>query len=228
MNDPGPILVEHGDSGHLLIAFGGVADGVNMAPFEFWKAAQALPHNRIFVRDQRRGWYLTGIGGGLDDWLSILVRLEGIVGDIAPATVTAVGASAGGYAAILFGSMLDVDVVHAFGPQTTLRADQLAEMGDGRWERALDAAGVRERPGVDDELDLRAWYEMADGGGTEYHLHACEGHRGDRLHVERMQGLRGFHLHLYPCADHLPARYLRDSGELARLLAPMDRPTDAV
>jgi len=221
VTDPAPIVVERTDSDCLLIAFGGVADGVNMAPFEFWRATRSLPHNRIFVRDQNRGWYLTGIGDGLDDWLAIWRRLERLVVEIDPRTITVVGASAGGYAAILFGCLLDAHVVHAFGPQTTLDVQQLAAMRDGRWERALGP--VRGLDHNRDKLDLRRWYGPADSGGTEYHIHACEGHRADRLHVERMRGLRGFHVHLHPCRDHMPARYLRNTGALARLLAPIDR-----
>lgn len=227
MNDA-PVLIERTGSGHLLLAFGGVAGGVNMAPFEFWRAARALPHDRIFVRDHRRGWYLSGIGRGLETREAIADHLRGLIQTIGPRTITAVGASAGGYAAILFARELGVGVVHAFGPQTTLAREQLREMRDGRWERALGRARTREAPGAAEALDLRGWVMRPGERTTEYHLHACAGHRGDRLHAERMEGSPGVQVHLHPCADHLPARYLRDSGELARLLAPMDRPTDAV
>ena len=65
-----------------------------------------------------------------------------------------VGVSAGGEAALAFGSLLGADAVLAFGPQTTIDPVGLAAIGDDRWD---DAVGPLARARVldPDWTDLR-------------------------------------------------------------------------
>ena len=116
-----------GDSGALLLAFGGMVGRIGIPPFEFFSLAGSIPVKRLFVRDLRQAWYHLGVpdhGATLAQVAESLCRL------IAPHEVerlVVAGTSAGGYAALVFGAMLGADSVVCFAPQTVLDLELLAE-----------------------------------------------------------------------------------------------------
>ena len=73
----------------------------------------------IFLRDIYKQWYLAGINDEINtpeklfDWLRI--QTDGY-------KIYTVGSSAGGYAAILYGALLNADKVYAFNPQLELNS----------------------------------------------------------------------------------------------------------
>lgn len=73
----------------------------------------------IFVRDIRKQWYLTGINSRINtpDRLLKFLELE-----TAGLTVVAVGSSAGGYAAVLYGSLLRAERILSFNGQMELNS----------------------------------------------------------------------------------------------------------
>lgn len=71
----------------------------------------------IFIRDIRKQWYIGGINSRLDSPLKLAEFLKK---ETAGYKVYTIGSSAGGYAAILFGSMLQVNRVYAFNSQLNL------------------------------------------------------------------------------------------------------------
>ena len=51
------------ESPTLLVLFGGIAGGVSMPVFEFFRLTSGFPAKKVFLRDPRRGWYQLGIPG---------------------------------------------------------------------------------------------------------------------------------------------------------------------
>ena len=51
------------ESSTLLVLFGGIAGGVSMPVFEFFRLTAGFPAKKAFLRDPRRGWYQLGIPG---------------------------------------------------------------------------------------------------------------------------------------------------------------------
>lgn len=47
----------------LYVIFGGIAAGLNMPPFEFFKSAQILNENKLFLRDLHQCWYHKSLDG---------------------------------------------------------------------------------------------------------------------------------------------------------------------
>ena len=77
-----------------------------------------LPCDILYMKDESKQWYLgglNGIGKNINHTIAFL-RREIKNYD----KVICIGGSAGGYASILFGSLLEVDAVIAFRPQTDL------------------------------------------------------------------------------------------------------------
>jgi hypothetical protein len=88
--------------------------------FEFNKSLKKLNFDAdvLFLKDARREWYLGGLegmGSNIDENLDFL-KNEFAKYD----KVICMGCSAGGYGALLYGSLLNVDAVIAFYPQCHL------------------------------------------------------------------------------------------------------------
>src|SRR6478672_11288897 len=69
--------------------------------------------NRILVRPAGKGWYhdgVTGLGATIEETAAALRK---IIATMQPSHVAMFGASTGGYAAIAFGSLLQVDRIVA-------------------------------------------------------------------------------------------------------------------
>ncbi len=71
----------------------------------------------IFIRDIQKQWYLGGINATLNSPIKLLEFLKI---ETAGYRIFTIGSSAGGYAAILFGSLLKANRVYAFNAQLNL------------------------------------------------------------------------------------------------------------
>jgi pimeloyl-ACP methyl ester carboxylesterase len=208
------------DSRTLLIAFGGMKGELGIPPFEFFSATGGIPVKRLFVRDLRQAWYHEGIPGHGGSVSALADSLREIVEAEEVERLVVAGSSAGGYAALLFGTLLGADVVLSFGPQTVLELDVLADFDDHRWDgdlQRLTAAGTLDPSWT----DLRAALPRVRSSDTRYELYFAniEGRHGrDRLHAERLIGLEGLHLYRFASRDHRIALVLREKGALDRVL----------
>src|SRR5581483_3355776 len=98
------VLVQPGPRGApLLVAFGGVAAGLGIPPFEFMRLTGELPVGRVFLRDLRQAWFQKGIADVGPRPADIAARLQALIDDLEPSRVVFTGNSAGAYAALLFG-----------------------------------------------------------------------------------------------------------------------------
>jgi pimeloyl-ACP methyl ester carboxylesterase len=213
-----------GDSRTLLIAFGGMHRDMGMPPFEFFSATRAIATKRLFVRDLRRAWYHQGIDGHGETITAAAASLNELVAQHEVDRLVAVGSSAGGYAALVFGTLLGADTVLSFGPQTVIDPATIASIGDHRWDGPLgelQAAGV-----LDPEwTDLRYALPRARSGNTSYEIYFSHnntrpntGRGRDRAHAERLRGVEGVRLYRFGQGGHMIARMLRETGALDKIL----------
>ena len=111
---------------NLIICFGGMALQFGLIPpFEFLKYLSSLYTNiydLIFYIDHHQCWYHKGIKNITDNIDETTLYLNNLIKDGNYQKTIFMGTSAGGYAAILFGSLCDnVDHVISFTPQTILK-----------------------------------------------------------------------------------------------------------
>jgi pimeloyl-ACP methyl ester carboxylesterase len=218
-----------GESRTLLIAFGGMSGSIGMPPFEFFSLTGDIPVKRLFVRDLRQSWYHRGMPGHGDSLLAVAESLAALIEAHDVDRLVVAGNSAGGYAALVYGTLLGADVVLCFAPQTILDLDILASMGDHRWDshlRPLVAAGKLDSRWT----DLRSALPQARRADTDYRVFFDESLSTDRQHAERLRGVDGVRLYRFGRGRHHLVRSLRDSGALARILqsalqVPSQRPT---
>lgn len=213
-----PLSLDMGrDSRTLLIAAGGLLGEMSMPPFEFFKVTTDLPCKRVFLRDLRQAWYHQGLPGHGTSLLSVAESLRELTALHEVDRLVFAGSSAGGYAALVFGTLLEADAVLCFGPQTVLELDALAEINDQRWNdqlRPLFAAHAMDG----DWTDLRTALPRARCADTRYQIYFDDSVSTDRLHAERLRGLEGVRLYHFGRGGHRVAQAMRDSGALHRVL----------
>lgn len=151
--------------------------------YEWVPTLDSLPVNYITLMDEKRSWWHSCY----DEALEVL----------RPYNPVCIGASMGGYAALMFAEQLGLKAL-AFGPQTALSAQVKGKLRDTRWE------------------DLhRVVYEIATHpldlycSGDQYQIHYCRDFPLDKAHAERLDVPRVEH----PCTTHHVARCV-DLGKL--------------
>jgi pimeloyl-ACP methyl ester carboxylesterase len=217
--DPGvAVSLDMGhDSRTLLLTFGGMKSLAGLASFEFVNLTAELPVKRMFVRDPRQSWYHRGMPRHGTTLASVVDAVGELLADHELERLVLAGNSAGGYAALVFGTLLGADAVVCLSPQTVIDTEILAQMGDHRWDYLLEPL-VRKGALEPRWTDLRRALPQARHANTRYNIYFDETIEGDRLHAERLRGLQGVHLYRFGRGGHGLARALRDCGALERIL----------
>ena len=143
----------------LVIAFGFVSWTTRPA-FDFYgrlrklEQASGQPLNKILVRDSGNAWYhrrIAGLGNHVDETAQALREL---VRRIAPSQITTVGQSMGAYAAVMYGLLLDVQQIVAFGPLSFLDVQQARLYHELRWLPVMES--LAQDPPASGYYDLAA------------------------------------------------------------------------
>ena len=130
-----PVEIERSlQSSKLYIFFGGISAGIAMPPFEFYNSSRILGENKIFVRDFSQCWYHDGLPGISTDIESTVEYLKAQIKCINPDDIFFVGNSMGGYAAMLFATLIGKGEVIAFAPQTFISPSLRIKHRDSRWK----------------------------------------------------------------------------------------------
>jgi len=87
--------------------------------YEWYGTRVQKSYKHIFVRDIFKQWYLTGINSTIDTPQKLLSFLQQ---ETKGYKIITLGSSAGGYAAVLYGSLLKAEQVLAFNPQFEIKS----------------------------------------------------------------------------------------------------------
>jgi acetyltransferase-like isoleucine patch superfamily enzyme/Flp pilus assembly protein TadD len=112
------LFIEDKSSNKLAVFFSAA-----VAPsFTGFKMLEPYSINKLFIRDPTQSWYgrkIEGFANGPDD---IKDEIKKITDKFKPENIIFMGESMGGYAALLFGILLKVGRIIAFGPQMILNS----------------------------------------------------------------------------------------------------------
>ncbi|EOM1368664.1 hypothetical protein ACNBBY_001276, partial [Escherichia coli] len=105
-------------SNKLLVFFSGTdkKDG----RFDFWKSADELPYNILLINNGKNEWYQDSIPGFSSSISETIEKIKYISEQLGCDEIITIGVSMGGYAASLFGALLDCRVL-AFSFDTVLK-----------------------------------------------------------------------------------------------------------
>jgi len=213
------------ESSTLYVFFGGMAAGIAMPPFEFYRAARIVRDNKMFLRDFAQCWYHAGLSGYSRDLSSTEAYLRRRVDELGAERVVFVGNSMGGYAAMLFAARLGFGEVVAFAPQTFVSPRLRLRHRDRRWPRQIARLWWR---GLFREKawDLRPLLAQS-GGKVRVSVFVSPDDRLDLLHARHIQDLPGVTVHMVAGGGHDLVRVLRDDGSLPGIMLGVhggDRP----
>lgn len=221
--EQGFVVDRSADSTVAMVAFGGIAGGLQIPPFEFFALAGSIPVTKVFVRDLDQAWYQRGIRGLGGSISTAADSLRSVLDDAGAARVVGFGNSAGGFGAILFGHALELDEVHAFAPQTFIDRRRRLWYRDRRWGRPIRA--LRRSPPDGAVDDLRPLCLAA--GGPTIHVHVNASHRLDRAHADRIEGGARVTVHRHASGGHALVAHLRDTNALGAIIrGALDGPGD--
>ncbi len=198
-----------------MVAFGGLAGGMVIPPFEFFGLAGQMSVSKIFIRDIHQSWYSRGVDGLGSDLTGVAHGLRDLL-DAMGAEPAVFGASAGGFAAIAASLIAGFPEVHAFGPQMSLRRGDRFKARDRRWGtnvRALRRAPAASR--IDTLVD-----SLRSNTTTEVNIYVANDNRPDLGQVALLGEPAPplVSVHRYDVGGHSFVRSLRDSGDLATIL----------
>jgi hypothetical protein len=204
------------ESKALLITFGGIQNRLPFPVFEFFRSLDKYRMNKIFVRDFKQCWYTQGllnISANIDETKNYL---QSKIEEIKPDKIVFIGNSAGGFTALLFGLLLEVDEVHAFGPQTFIDARNRLLNFDFRWRKEI--SNVLKDDRSKKYLDLKDVFASSTQTKTKFLIYYDSQFRLDRIHAARMK-FKNVRLVDYKGGGHSLIKTLRDNGELDKIIS---------
>jgi hypothetical protein len=203
------------DSSQLYYVFHGMAGGLGIQPLTVLRETGLIHNNLVLLKDYYRFFYQAGLNPEISDIDAMIMRLRKCREELPHVRQTfCCGPSSGGYAAILFGHYLDVDVVYAFAPVTLIDLDDLKRFG-----------GCKDISRITEEHRDLARLLAKHNGRTRYKIFYCNGHVRDRHYAERLRHLPGVELCPQPGTTHNVIQAIHESGRLGEIFGAV--PSDA-
>lgn len=196
----------------LFLAFGGVNMGVGMPPFEFLSSLTGQGAPGYFIKDFRQSWYHEGLLGISQDMDGTEAYLRGLVARHRPERLVTLGASAGGYAAIVFGCLLGADRVAAFSPQTDVNAHVVGQYA------SYDTPPPSQFLDKGRSVPMKRFLKQRERL-PEIRIYYGAENRNDAQDVGRLEGIEGVSLRpVEGVANHSIAGELKRRGMLGPIL----------
>ncbi len=215
LNSSKPIAVDLSfNSPNMLIACGGIYGAMGIPPFEFFQATKFLPINKIYLRDPFQCWYHYGLPGIADDLSGIAQYLNSILDSHGINKCVLIGNSMGGFAAILFGILLNAQVVHAFSPQTFIDQFSRWRFSDRRWQKQINKIYLLKSKKI---LNLKKKLAKKNYDGI-FNIYYSLADPLDVIHAKQVEKCKNIQLYSYQTGGHNLIKSLRDAGELSDLI----------
>lgn len=207
---------EDNKSDILLLIFSGKG-GMNSGPtFIFHNFLSEYRMDKLFLRDNQFSWFLNNPNFYDEGKNNVEKVLNLIKSFIKPRhkKIFTIGASAGGFTAILFGHLLNVSGCLSFAPQTVINKNKKLLLNDNRWEKWSEK--VIEN--VDDNyLDL--------SNHTPFNMKTNIFYTNDvdKKHCEYLDAHSNLKINYIESKDnsHLTAKIMRNNGMLKKELDKM-------
>lgn len=203
----------------LLLLFGGLAQQIGMPFFEFNKITSGLSRvNKIFLRDKYRSWYHRGLPRMGRDIDAVASFLQQYTAHPSIHKIIAVGNSGGGYAALLFGALLEADEVHAFSPKTFIDPIKRIMHNDMPPKTSIKHLLSLYIHGQRKYFDLKKVFLASASQKGNYHIYFAENNKKDNLHATHVKSISGIHLHPFQYDRHNLIRCLKQQGTLREII----------
>jgi len=203
----------------LLLVFGGFAQMIGMPFFEFNKITSGLGLvNKIYLRDIHRLWYHHGLPSVGNDIDAIASFLQQYTNHPSIRKTIVIGNSGGGYAALLFGYILEADEVHAFSPKTFIDPIKRIINYDIPPKSGITYLFRLFLHGQRKYFDLKKVFLASAPKKGGFHIYFAENSRIDHLQATRMRSIPGIHLQPFRYDRHNLINILKRRGKLRKII----------
>ncbi len=210
------LSIEDNNSNVLLVSFGGIKQGIGMAVYEFYNSLKNISCDKVFIKDINQSWYHKGINKEVKNIQLTSELLKSIILKKAYERVVFIGNSMGGYGAILFGVILNIDCVIAFSPQTFIGKTKRFFYRDVRWSKEI--SNVHSNNGNQKMFyNLKSFLKRNDYL-TKINIYYSTKDKLDRLHSERLHKIKNVSLYPFGRGDHNLIKVLRDEDQLVNIV----------
>jgi hypothetical protein len=171
-----PVLADFSGEGRVLVVTFAAYAPKQFTPFEFYGRLKKIEQisgcqvNKILVRDLSNSWYHYGVPGFGRDIAEAVSRLKAMISEMSPSRVITLGQSMGAFGAVLYGSLLDVDAVIAFGPLAVFDLELFYYFSEHRWSDVVKRVAsapppvfYRDLPRLIDSLSIRTRFHVYYG-----------------------------------------------------------------
>ncbi len=191
----------------LLVSFGAMAEE---PLFSFRGVTDKLYDiQKVFIRDTALLYYQAGLPPITNNISDTVTYLKSLIAEMSPNRTVFIGQSVGGFAAILYGTFLNVDAVHAISPLTDLSKPEYI------FSKHIHAKMIESYP--NDHFQLRKHLEDLPYE-TSIHLHFDETYEFDKMHADFIKKNNNVILHTYDLGKHNLAMELRAQGKLLEII----------
>lgn len=211
------ILADFHNHENLLVSFGGIQQGLGMPVFEFFNSISDIQCDKIYFRDFNQSWYQKGVDNELNQIDKIIKYLEDKISSNQYNKICFLGNSMGGYASILFGSILNVDTVIAFAPQTFIDRFNRIINFDIRWITQISKVHNYKNKRKE-FFDLKEYLKRNNIYKTKINIFYSPKHILDKKHAERLTGMNNILMHPINEGGHAVVKTLRNNGNLKSLI----------
>lgn len=202
----------------LYIFFGGINGRIGMPVFEFYNASGIIDQHKMFFRDLNQAWYQCGLEGVGSNVAQIAMYIEQRIEEINPTSVTFIGNSMGGFAAIMFHALINKGKAIAFSPQTFIDPLRKVYYRDLRWRRQLLPMYLHRFYRFQENIwDLKSLLKRSPGA-LDIRIFVSVNDSLDMLHASRLQDVLGVDVQVLNKGQHNVVAVLRDEGRLVDIL----------
>jgi len=226
------VLVDKVIPGELLVISFGFVSWDKRPDFDFYGRLKKLEQNsgrhinKVLVRDSGNSWYhrtIAGLGEHPDETAQ---SLRALIDAIRPSKVVTIGQSMGAYGALMYGLLLEVQQVIAFGPLSLLDPQHALLYHERRWLKVM--RDLAARPPASGYYDLQALARSKAGALPDMHIvfgtkpdldQATESVNLDAMHAHRLAAAGNCTLYPFPYSGHPVVQHLIDTCRINALLA---------
>jgi hypothetical protein len=178
--------------------------------------------NKILLRDNKQRWFHYGVDGLGDDVMEVTYSLNDIITQMAPSKIFTLGQSMGGYAAIMFGALLQVDKILSFGSLSCFDSQKFEAIRDYRWMPLTKE--IEENPPkvfandlvellLNNPVETDLFYGTFPG-----HVDRAAAVSPDVVHMMRFYNVPQVNLYPFHEGEHAVSEFLRRRGVLDDML----------
>lgn len=210
---------ESNNSETLVITFAGMGWKTSIPTFIFHNFLKRYSNiDKLFIRDIHCRYYLTGLKNSTKSLEETIELIKTKIEHKKYKKVIGIGCSAGGFAAILYGQLLNFDKVIAFSPQVVLNEKKESLIGD-IYNAPKTTKWLAERK-MDDKfyqkcLDLKNFQPFTTPVDIVYSIYGNKGIDKKHAHYLDDEKCRTFE---HPGSDHMIALTLRNNGKLKEII----------